>query len=274
MGAFYLLGKGLWFKDRVALFISILGIGFLGLSLFGVQYERGGYHLIPFIFLIISAVISDAMSVTTTLVPSPGSLRAVTAILLLAILAQPTWNLIQRYVTEYDEVKLRDQSIFINRSLPRSWIAGHYEQGSRIAGTPWCFIMVLPNVENEGYKRDQQMLGVVYQVSDRLRSQHPPSVDDLRNNADVLVISDWDEAFILSTFKHYGFVDRYQEWSNFFRDLPKHFDGIRFTSQTFVHGIREVSVFSIREAPHHLNDQVSGENYGSAVTIIGGLRLR
>ena len=274
LGSFYLLAKGLWFKDRLAFFISIHAIVYLGLSLRGMQYERGGYHLIPFIFLIMSSAISDAMSAVTKVVHSPRSLEAVTVIILLSILAQPTWLLAGRYINKYEELKLREQSVFINRSLTRSWIVRHYEQGSRIAGTPMSFVMVLPNIENEGYKREKQMLDVAYQVADLLRSQRPPSVEQIRQNADVLIVSDWDEKFVLGVFSRYGFADRYQEWRNFFRDLPRQFNGIKFRSQTVVSGVREVSVFSIREPPDYANDQVSGENYGGAVTNIERDRRR
>ena len=267
LGSFYLLAKGLLFKDRLALFIAIHTLVYLGLSLRGVQYDRGGYHLIPFIFLIMSSVISDARSVATQVVGSPRSLRAVEVMILL-VLVQPTWQLARRYVNVYDGLKLRDQSVFINRSLPRSWIVRHYEQGSRIVGTPWSFIMVLPNIENEGYEREQQMLNVVYQNADRLRNQRPPTVDEMEENADVLVISDWDERFILGTLARYGLADRYLEWLTFFRDLPRHFNGIKFRSQTTVYGVREVSVFSIREPPHYSHDQAGGENYRGAVTIV------
>jgi hypothetical protein len=267
LGSFYLLAKGLWFKDRLAFFISIHAIVYLGLSLFGMQYERGGYHLIPFILLILSSVISDAMSAATKVVRSTRPLEVVKVIILLPILAQPTWNLTQRYISKYAELKLRDRSVFINRSLPRSWIVKHYEQGSRIAGPPWSFIMVLPNIENEGYKREQQMLNVVYQSADLARDQRPPSLDEIRRNADVLIVSDWDESFVLGVFSRYGLADRYQEWLNFFRDLPKQFNGIKFASPTVVHGVREVSLFSISEPPHDSNVQDNGENYWSPGTI-------
>jgi hypothetical protein len=240
------IGAYCWIRiprpDMAVLLISLFVYSALGIPT--LKYERGGYHLIPFILL---AVVGSARYCTSLFKRKQGPF--VNRVLPLSICFLCFLPATSRCLTDYRRNRLdvtrREESVLETRSAPREWMSAHVRAGARIeilVASDWAN----PPIQDLGYDIRATLFNFPY--LDKVKSALflPPSFRDLESSCDVVLFNDFHKSIFLHFLRdELDLPDVATRWEAFYRDLALRYPPVTFTSPYYNYQMHSVEIYVI-----------------------------
>jgi hypothetical protein len=233
-------------KAEVGLMIA----GFAIYSLLGIpslKYARGGYHLLPFLILIVVAASGCLRTSRESIKGFPTNAFFPSCFCFLCLLPA-TWNSFMEYRGIRLDTTRVAASIRLTRSAPRDWLIENVPQGSRVAvliNSEWAN----PPIQDLGYDFSPKYFNFPYLDREQSAIFLPPKFQQLEAGCDIIVINDFHRS-IFDYYLRYKFQlpEVAAKWDSFYVGLEKRYTSIKFTAEYSNYGVRSVEIFIVNPA--------------------------
>jgi hypothetical protein len=229
-------------------FPGVLIVGLVGaLSLagyFSFKYPRGLYVLLPLYLAAVASAFSIRESHGKGGEAVAGEALKVWSVVRgigwLALLAGLAWP-IAAYQRAAESASSRQAAISVTKLQPRDWLSAHLWSGARMT-IPRHSEWASPPLEGLGYDIAYRFLDFPYLESAKLARYRPPSLQQVEESTDVIILNDYHLNMYLQALSTAGGLDLRREWQEFFDLLRRTYPVKRFEAATPAYDVRAVEV--------------------------------
>jgi len=209
-------------------FADLLTVGLLGVcSIFGIlsyKYTRGLYVLAPIHVAVIALGIPSLAQGMSPSLRLPR--ESIVGIVLLLLSIGLIWP-ISEFARIKTEMASREQSLEKTRVEPIAWLARSLKKATRVT-IPKDSEWANPPLEDLDLSVAYRFLDFPYLEPQKMADFKPPSLREVEETTDAIVLNDYHRSVYIQIFDKQGFPERRQEWERFFELLRQTYQVKRF----------------------------------------------
>lgn len=251
--AIFLLIASAWRSQQTKAYLFFLII-FVPLSLVGVfslKYQRGGYHLLPFIYAIVALALSEAVRGRLW-----QPLRYVVAGLGSVVLAISLVRSAQFYVSVARTAEANETVIKDLWGASREWMASHVAPGSTACihkDSGWA----LPPVADLHLKETAAVFDFPYTNKVAIDHFEPPKFDAVDKSCDIVLL---DNTHATSSVTRSSLPEVRKAWSTFYATMDTRYKKVAFTTNAPTEGLKSIDIYVVKQhknaCTQHVKDEV------------------
>ncbi|MDQ8728342.1 hypothetical protein [Bradyrhizobium sp. LHD-71] len=196
------------------------------IGLFQQKYDRFAFSFFPLYLLAFAALaqLLGKWKIVAVLFPLIGLSAA-----------------IPNYIASAKEASNASASIQATRIEPKNWIRANVKPGSRVGSYASSYV-TLPPIWDMPYKFVQTFFNFPYLDGPKMREYRPPSMKDIEDHYDVILLSDCHLQIYDGTFRAWDAQARALEWRGFATELFKRYRTEYFEAQSKNYCVRRIYV--------------------------------
>lgn len=232
-------------------------------------FARGGYHLLPFFALMIAIAFAALEDALRRAVQARRVATRLAGAMVAALLVEPLWTTAGNYALQARSMYDRPSAVSITRTIPAQWMAVAFPKGTRVANFGAKWPPYHPPLNGLGFVFDETIAYAWDANLEPYRNFTVPSLDVLRNTADVLILTDWQQWWIESRLDSVGQHDALARWRRWLEMMRREVPSVVFSAPMPGYYYRSVEIFALDPASNSAALRAALELVGSPAVVRG-----
>lgn len=241
--AVYVLVRAGLKRETAYVYVALALLAFTALGLWGLRYERGGYHLLPLYVLSVAFAVNDLLSIRGRWARfAIGGAVALAGSIALTLALSTAF-----YAERVEAASLRAGSVEALRRAPAAWLRAHVREGDTICilrGEEWAVPPLDVYDANVGYGP----FDFPYRDPPAMANFGPPTLQTVQTSCSVLLVTDFHLSFYATMLRDTS-ADNSQRWDSFFVDLNRSYPPVKFQAETPLSGVAAIQAYDLRGTP-------------------------